>query len=55
MFGFFENKKSKRVRRPGNTGYFMNDNEPSGIENATHNTFPKLTWLFYFILNIVLF
>jgi hypothetical protein len=27
------------------SGYFMSDNEPSGIENATHNTFPKLTWL----------
>jgi hypothetical protein len=26
-----------------NTGYFMSDNEPGGIENATHNTFPKLT------------
>jgi hypothetical protein len=25
------------------TGYFTNDNEPGGIENATHNTFPKLT------------
>jgi hypothetical protein len=24
------------------TGYFMRDNEPDGIENATHNTFPKL-------------
>jgi hypothetical protein len=21
------------------TEYFMNDNEPDGIENATHNTF----------------
>jgi hypothetical protein len=26
------------------TGYFTNDSEPGGIENATHNTFPKLTW-----------
>jgi hypothetical protein len=25
------------------TGYFASDNEPGGIENATHNTFPKLT------------
>jgi hypothetical protein len=25
------------------TGYFTSDNEPGGIENATHNTFPKLT------------
>jgi hypothetical protein len=23
------------------TGYFANDNEPGGIENATHNTFPS--------------
>jgi hypothetical protein len=27
-------------------GCFTSDNEPGGIENATHNTFPKLTWLF---------
>jgi amino acid transporter len=26
------------------TGYFTNDNDPEGIENATHNTFAKLTW-----------
>jgi hypothetical protein len=24
------------------------DNEPDGIENATHNTFAKLTWIFIF-------
>jgi hypothetical protein len=24
-------------------GYFASDNEPGGSENATHNTFPKLT------------
>jgi hypothetical protein len=23
------------------TGYFTSDNEPDGIENATHNTFAK--------------
>jgi hypothetical protein len=23
------------------TGYFTSDNEPDGIENATHTTFPK--------------
>jgi hypothetical protein len=23
--------------------YFLSDNEPDGIENATPNTFPKLT------------
>jgi hypothetical protein len=28
------------------TGYFTSDSEPGGIENATHNTFPQLTWLF---------
>jgi hypothetical protein len=28
------------------TGYFTSDNEPGEIGNATHNTFPKLTWLF---------
>jgi hypothetical protein len=28
------------------TGYFRSDNKPGGIENATRNTFPKLTWLF---------
>jgi hypothetical protein len=25
------------------TGYFTSDNEPGGIENATRNTFAKLT------------
>jgi hypothetical protein len=25
------------------TGYFTTDNEPDKIENATHNTFVKLT------------
>jgi hypothetical protein len=24
-----------------NAEYFTSDNEPGGIENATHNTFPK--------------
>jgi hypothetical protein len=33
-----------------NTGYFTSDNEPDGIENATHNTFAKLTWTFIFHL-----
>jgi hypothetical protein len=28
------------------TGYFTSDNKSGGIENATHNTFSKLTWLF---------
>jgi hypothetical protein len=32
----------------GNTGYFTSDNEPDGIENAAHNTFAKLTWIFVF-------
>jgi hypothetical protein len=31
------------------TGYFTSDNEPGGIENATHNTFPKLTCLYIYI------
>jgi hypothetical protein len=26
------------------TGYFTSDNDPDRIENATHNTFAKLTW-----------
>jgi hypothetical protein len=30
------------------TGYFTSDNELNGIENATHNTFQKLTWIFVF-------
>jgi hypothetical protein len=25
------------------TGYFTSNNESDGIENATHNTFPKKT------------
>jgi hypothetical protein len=28
--------------------YFTSDNEPDGIENATHNTFVKLTCKFVF-------
>jgi hypothetical protein len=28
------------------TGYFTSDNEPDGIENATHNTFANQTWNF---------
>jgi hypothetical protein len=27
---------------------YTSDNEPDGIDNATHNTFPKLTWMFVF-------
>jgi hypothetical protein len=27
------------------TGYFTSDNEPDGIENATHSTLAKLTWM----------
>jgi hypothetical protein len=33
----------------GYTKYFRSDNEPDGIENATHNTFAKLTWTFIFL------
>jgi hypothetical protein len=38
--------KKKRLLPLLYTGYFTID-EPGGIENATHNTFPKLTWLFF--------
>jgi hypothetical protein len=27
------------------TKYFTSDNDAGGIENATHNTFTKLTWI----------
>jgi hypothetical protein len=36
----------KIVFKTGYTGYFTSDDDPGGIENATHNTFPKLTWFF---------
>jgi hypothetical protein len=40
-------KKKHEGKSVNNTGYFTSDNdEPGGIENATHNTFPKLTRLF---------
>jgi hypothetical protein len=28
------------------TGYFTRDNDPDGIEDATHNTFAQQTWTF---------
>jgi hypothetical protein len=28
--------------------YFTSDNEADGIDNATRNTFPNLTWIFVF-------
>jgi hypothetical protein len=28
--------------------YFTSDNEANGVENATQNTFAKLTWIFVF-------
>jgi hypothetical protein len=31
----------------------MIDSNPDGIENATHNTFPKLTWIFVFDLKTI--
>jgi hypothetical protein len=34
------------------TGYFTSDNEPDGIENATHNTLAKLTWIFVLLFKI---
>jgi hypothetical protein len=30
------------------TGYFRSDHESEGHKNATHNTFPKITWIFVF-------
>jgi hypothetical protein len=30
------------------TGYLTNDTEPDGTENATHNKFEKLMWIFVF-------
>jgi hypothetical protein len=33
-----------------NAGYFTSDNEPDGIENATHNTFAMLMWIMFFDL-----
>jgi hypothetical protein len=33
-------------------GIFTSDNEPDGIENATHNTFAKLTWIFVLLFKI---
>jgi hypothetical protein len=35
------------------TGYFTSDNEPDGIENATHNTFAKLKCIYseIFLIN----
>jgi hypothetical protein len=40
-----EDKKKWRFEREkfAATVYFTSDNEPGGSENATHNTFPKLT------------
>jgi hypothetical protein len=36
----------KIVFKSGYRRYLTSDDDPGGIENATHNTFPKLTWLF---------
>jgi hypothetical protein len=33
----------RRGRFSDYTGYFTSDNEPDGIENATHNTVAKQT------------
>jgi hypothetical protein len=54
---FFLNTRDEEARHPlidyifgylvWYAEYFTSDNNgPGGIENATHNTFPKLTWLF---------
>jgi uncharacterized membrane protein len=32
------------------TGHFTSNNDPDGIENATHNTFLRLMWIFVFYL-----
>jgi hypothetical protein len=39
-----------RTRTVSYTEYFGSGNEPDRIENATHNTFAKLTWIFVFCL-----
>jgi hypothetical protein len=31
----------RNVLEKGNTGYFTSDNEPGGMENSTHTSFPK--------------
>jgi hypothetical protein len=36
---------SSYVRTIVHTRYFTSDNEPEGIENATHNTLGKRTWI----------
>jgi hypothetical protein len=37
------------------TGYFTSDKEIDGIENATHNTFAKLTYEYLFFCIIIVF
>jgi hypothetical protein len=43
--GVWESSESKCTY----TEYFTGDNESDGIENATHNTFAMLTWIFVFL------
>jgi hypothetical protein len=38
----------KNSSKDSNTGYCTSDNEPDENENATHNTFAKLTCIFVF-------
>jgi hypothetical protein len=44
----YQNGKQNKYENNSNTGYFTSDNEPDGTENATHNTFAKLTCIFVF-------
>jgi hypothetical protein len=45
--------QSKKNTQKIYTGYFMSDNEPDGIENATHNTFAKLCSFVNFDINVI--
>jgi hypothetical protein len=40
--------QTKNSSKDCNTGYCTSDNEPDENENATHNTFAKLTCIFVF-------
>jgi hypothetical protein len=35
------------------TGYFTSDNDPDGIENATHNTFANQSWTWVYNANVL--
>jgi hypothetical protein len=40
-----QNSLSFNVAKMKHRGYFTSDNEPDGIDNATHNTFAKQIWI----------